>query len=66
MQGKAAKIQKLKENVHINAERATREDCKKLRIGRQSKKAREIHKKYLKEFQQSAYRVERKLSEVWN
>jgi len=67
MSSRADKETRLKHNVITNAERATRCDCQKYRIGRQSPQAREIYSKYLKEFQRSAARVEKtKLHEVWN
>lgn len=67
MPSRARKEEKLKNNILASAERATREECKRLKIGRQSKRAREIHKYHLKEFQKSARGIDKtKLHEVWN
>lgn len=66
MSSRSDKQTKLKNNVDASAERATRCECRKLGINRMSKQANELHRKYQKEFQQSALRVENKLHEVWN
>lgn len=67
MSSRSDKETRLKHNVITNAERATRCDCQKMKIGRQSPQARKLYDQYLREFQQSARRVEKtKLHEVWN
>ena len=67
MPSRSDKQEKLRHNVEASAERATRAECQKLKIGRQSPRARYIYKGFRKEFEQSAIRVDRtKLHEVWN
>ena len=67
MSSRSDKEKKLKNNVDASAERATRCECQKLGIGRQSDRARKIHANFQKEFQKSAYRIDKtKLHEVWN
>lgn len=67
MSSRSDKETKLKKNVEASAERATRNECIKMGIGRQNPKAREIYNKFRQEFEESAKRVDRtKLHEVWN
>ena len=67
MPSRDRKEEKLKSNIEVSAERATRMECQRLHIGRQTKQARDIHKHHIKEFMESARRIDReKLHEVWN
>lgn len=67
MPSRARKEEKLKANIEASAERATRMECQRLHIGRQSKEARKIHEMHRREFLKSARRIDKtKLHEVWN
>jgi len=67
MPSRSRKQEKLKHNIVTSAERATRMECQRLKIGRQNPEAKKIYEFHVKEFRESARRIDKtKLHEVWN